>query len=111
MLWDLFKIKLKEQSSAYCKGFCQVKKVQKSEKNSDCSDTKHPPIHLRVFLESMDFFYLDETPKLWSTNKKSEVRNIKDWFEQIEKDINRGNNKDKIKTERSEYKEKNDNIG
>ena len=58
MLWDLFKIKLKELSSAYCK------------------------------------------PR--SKSKKTEVAIINDRFEQIEKNINRGNNTDKIKTERSE---------
>ena len=66
MLWDLFKIKLKELSSAYC--------------------------------------------KLRSKSKKTEVAIINDRFEQIEKDINSGNNTDKIKTERAELKEKIDNI-
>ena len=60
MLWDLFKIKLKELSSAYC--------------------------------------------KLRSKSKKSEVAKINDRLKQIEKDINRGNNTDKIKTERAEQK-------
>ena len=62
MLWDIFKIKLKELSSAYC--------------------------------------------KLRSKSKKTEVglAIINDRFEQIEKDINSGNNTDKIKTERAEQK-------
>ena len=48
--------------------------------------------------------------KLRSKSKKTEVAIINDRFEQIEKDINSGNNTDKIKTERAELKEKIDNI-